>query len=537
MRCALIAVLASLLACGSDAGEVIFVDAAAPPGGDGSRDHPYQSIAEALADGGDHSIVAIAAGDYPVPATFDFERSLRFQGSIDAATTLLTEGDPTAAFDWGAGAGVELSLFDLGLASPMRLSGGSLEVQNVASSGATGPAIHLIDADVELFDLEISGVVEIEGGGETGDGLLLEGGTALWRGGGTTDIPDRAVIVRGGTATLEDLTLTSANRGAITADNGGAAEAIDVAVSGGRIGAFVSSASLTLTGATVSGASTSGVLTGPESTLVVTGSTFADNPQGHVAALGEGTSVDINQSTFRGVIDAACISVSTTVGGAVVIADNQISGCAGTGVSLIDLEAATVSGNQISDIGPDPLFPDLAEGLTAIDTVADVTGNTISDAGGNAISGIRAVLTASNNVIDNTGAPAISLIDPGTAASTVTGNQITAATGAGVLVINAAATVESNTIASTAISSDNLGDGIAFAGGADVEVIDNTTTGNATNGIVFLDGALGSISGNTASGNAQFGILELCNGAANSVTVGANTLSNNGSGDQSLCSM
>lgn len=535
MRRALTALLAGGLACGSGGGDVVFVDVSAAPGGDGSRDHPYQTVAEALADGGDFSIVAIAGGDYPVPATHDFDRSLRLQGSTAAATVLITEGDPAARFDWSASAGVDVALFDLSLASPFRFSGGALEVQNVGSAGAGGPALHLVDTDARLFDLEVSGVVEIEGT-ETGDGVLLEGGTALWRGGGTSAIPDRAVIVRGGSATLEAVTLASARRGSITADMGGAAEAIDAAINGGSIGAFASGASLSISGGLVSGAATAGVLTGPGSTVVISGASFAGNPQGHLAALGAGTSVRIEHSDFSGAIDAACISVSTTAGAEVVIDDNQIRGCAGTGISLIDLESATVSNNRISAIGPDPLFPDLAEGITAIDVTAAITDNTIGDTGGNAISGIRAALTATGNVIDGTGAPAISLIDPGTAPSLVSGNQINAATGAGVLVIAATATVESNTISGTAISSDNLGDGVAFAGGATVDVLDNTTTGNATNGVVFFDGAAGSVSGNTASGNGQFGILELCNGAANSVAVGTNNLSANGSGDQSLCS-
>lgn len=529
----------AVFACGGNDGSstTVFVDSAAEPGGDGSQGRPFQTVGEAFEVAADYETIAIAPGTYGVPEDWEFESSAVIQGSLGDDTVLEAESGADARIAWTA-PGELIALRELSLASGMTFSDGSFEAQNLtAGGGVTGPALALDDVEAELFAVDIDGVVEDPDQAGTGDGVVVTGGALLWRGGSSTNADDRALVISGAVATLEDLALDSRARGSLTADGGAEVDGVRISIETVRVGVFTSGSTLSLDDSDVSGAATAGLLTGPESDVTVTNSTFSDCPQGHVSVLGSNTSLVLSDNELRSAAEAPCITVSSATGGATVTG-NLVDGCNGTGISLLQMASATVSDNQVSNITLDVLFGTVADGISAIDSTATFSGNQISGTAGNGIAAIRSQLTASNNTITGPGGAGISLVDPGPAQSTITNNTITGAFGVGIIALGAAAHLEGNDISATGLNpADSFGDGIAFADGADLEVIGNTTTNNARNGIVFLDGAAGEVTGNTASGNAQFGVLELCTGATNSVTVGANTLTGNTAGDMNLCSM
>ncbi len=520
-------------ACGDDSpSTIIYVDASAEAGGNGSAGQPFRSVGEALAV--DHAIdmVVIAAGDYPVPAAWDFAAALVIQGSTSAPTRLMVEAG-SERIEWTSTAA--LVLRNVEFASGLTHAG-EVELQEVDFAGLTGPALELSNATARLFDVTISDVTTVEGVEGSGDGIVADAGTLVLQG-GSIAVSDRALLLGDAVvATLSDLELVGGDRSPLNVLEGAEVSAADVDISGVRIAIYVRAATLDLTTSTVDAATTSGLMVSTGATVTVSESTFTNCPQGHVSVLGEDTSIALVGNTFTNASAAGCIFVSGATG-TVAIEDNTIATCAGSGISIASLLGAVIEGNDISDILPDPMFAELADGIVSIDSDASIADNVIYDTDGAGISLIRGDGDISANTIGPTASVAITIVDPGNARVSVIGNHISESVGVGVLVLSAAVDIDGNTISDIIYSPDDgFGDGIAFGSGADVVATDNSSNDNDRNGIVFLDGASGSISGNTCSGNGQYGILEFCSGDANDVDVGPNTLTGNTLGEQSLCS-
>ncbi len=528
-----------LVGCSDDSdtdpalGTTVYVDQSAADGGDGSAAHPFRTVREALEVEQAFETISIGPGDYPVPSPWAIDATVTVTGADGGTTTL--DGEETGArIAWTSGA--KLTLTTLGFAAPFSFDSGELELADVTVSEVVGPALEAIEATTRFQRVAVNGVMEVDGQAGTGDGIVVSGGSLQWSDGSASDVPDRALVLEGATATLTDLTLTSRDRAPLTVSDGAAVTAQGIMIDQVSLGVFVDEASLELTGATISGATTAGLLASAGSTTIVTDSTFSNCPEGHVALIGAGASLTLERNRFENAANNACISAAQT-DGSVVIRDNQIDGCAGGGITLSHLTGAEITGNEVANITPDPLFEELADGITLYDAEGTVSGNTVHHTDGYGISLIRGQGIIADNVVGPVDGVGISIVELGGARVQVAGNTITQARGAGVMVLEAAADLTDNTISETIfLGSEGLGDGIAFGLGADVTATGNQCFDNGTNGIVFLDGVTGELTGNTLTANNLYGIKEHCTGPVNQVTLTNNIFADNGMGPTDLCS-
>ncbi|MBW2455849.1 MAG: right-handed parallel beta-helix repeat-containing protein [Deltaproteobacteria bacterium] len=524
--------------CGDDSettttpGSTLYVDETAAEEGDGSAEHPFRTVRQALEVDRPFDTISVAPGAYPIPSPWTVDATLRVVGASAEETTL--EAEPgSARIEWASTAA--LTFASLGFTAPLNFADGQLDLANVAFSGAVGPALAVDTASARLQQVTVSEVIEVAGQAGSGDGVTVTGGTFEWTGGSTTDVPDRGLVLLGTTATLADLTLASVTRAPLTVSDGASVTAQRITIAEVNIAVFVDEASLELTESTISGAATAGLLASPGSTTTVTDSAFTDCPEGHVALIGSAASLTLERNSFKNATNNVCVSAAQT-SGLVVIRDNQIDGCAGGGITLSGLSGAVVEGNDVRNITPDPIFQEIADGISLLDGQATFTGNTVVHTDGYGISFIRGRGTIDGNVVGPVDGVGISIVEPGAERVVVSGNTVTEAQGAGVMVLQAEADVTNNTISETIfLGSEGLGDGIAFGLGADVHATGNQIWDNGTNGIVFLDGVTGELTGNTLTDNNLYGIKEHCT-ALNQVTIGTNVFSGNGLGETDLCS-
>ncbi len=522
--------------CGDDSetttlGSTLYVDEAAPEGGDGSANKPFRTVRQALEVGRPFDTLSIAEGTYPIPSPWSLEDTLQVVGAATDQTTL--EAEPgSARIEW-ASTGA-LTIASLAFTAPLSFTDGQLDLANVAFTGAVGPALAVESAATSLQQVTVNQVTEVAGQPGSGDGVTVTGGTFAWTGGGTSDVPDRGLILMGTSASLADLTLASVARASLNVSDGAEVTAQRIAIDEVSIAVFVDEASLELTESTISGATTAGLLASAGSTTTVTDSTFTDCPEGHVALIGSAASLTLERNTFDNAANNACVSAAQTTG-TVIIRDNQIDGCAGGGITLSQLSGAVVEGNEIQHITPDPIFQEIAEGISLLDGEGTITGNTVRHTDGYGISLVRGQGTIDGNEVGPVDGVGISIVELGTERVMVSGNTVTEAQGAGVMVLEAEAEVTGNTLSETIfLGSEGLGDGIAFGLGADLIATDNELSNNGANGIVFLDGVTGELTGNTLTDNNLYGIKEHCTGV-NQVTIGTNQFSGNGLGETDLC--
>ncbi len=540
MRASLFFLVGTLLlttpACSDDAGPstTLYVDEAAPPGGNGTADNPFQTVREALELEGLFETLVVAPGVYEVPTPWTFPAGFQILGALDGTTVFVAEGDADRV-EWSAAGGGLLVLRDLDLGTGLVFASGELELQEVHSSAVVGPGIILEYAAARFFGVTVSDVEELPGEVGTGDAVVVSDGSLEWQDGGISGAPDRGIVATAANLTLERLALSSTARAPLTVTDLSVVTASELTIEPASTGIYVDNATLDLRVSTVTGAQSLGLLGAPNAAITVTDSNFIDCPQGHLSVLGSGATVTLERNHFDNASAAACVAISNT-DGAVVMRENVVDGCAGTGISLLSITDGRLERNEVSNVGPDPLFPEIADGISVLDSVVEMTGNRVHETGSAAISLIRSDGAIENNVLGPNGGPGISFVEPSFGRSLVRMNTMDGVTGVGVLLISADADVEMNSISNVVYNpADGFGDGIAFAQGADVSVVGNTVRDNPRNGIVFLDGATGEIRENTATGNAQYGILEICVGDVNNVLVGVNDLGGNGIGEQSLC--
>jgi hypothetical protein len=150
---------------------VVYVDPAAPPGGDGTSARPLRGVVEGLAAAAPAGAVLLRAGVHTVPSPLRAARQ-QVVGTC-AARTRLTPSDPAAPVALSAEA---LTLADLTLPS-VELSAGALSLARVRGTAGPGPALRLRP------------------------GAALDARSLLVRGGG------EAVVAEGATLSLEDVVL------------------------------------------------------------------------------------------------------------------------------------------------------------------------------------------------------------------------------------------------------------------------------------------------------------------------------------------
>ncbi len=575
----------------------LHVDAAAAPEGNGSAARPFRDLDEALAVEGAAAIL-LAPGTYKAPSTHTFG-TLQIVGVDGAEKTFLINRDAPDGVQWAiTGA---LSIEGVTLFTALSLTGGRADLVDVAASGqgvglsavdmdairlervrlsqsagvrlediasatvvglelqeaeaglialgvealaveggsfkdVLGPAVGLTDTGATLEDVLIEGVRQV--GEIGGDGVSVEGGALTMRGGAVRDAADRGVALRGdATASLEDVALSGGGRAMLFVTGEAEVSADRLTISDSRICVFVNErARLSLRESQVGPCPGNGLLLSDASSTEVLGGAVTGCPQGLIAYLGEGISGRVEGVLLEGASASSCLSAAGT-SAPIVFKDNTVRDCDGSGIALLQTVGARIEGNTISDIKADAVFPDVAEGVNLVDSVAEVVGNRIFDVEKRGVSLIRSSGLIDGNTIGPVGDAGISLVDPGPEARTViTSNTIEEPVGVGIGVFSAAADITDNVISGVRLNAvDALGDGILFAVGADAILTGNTVEGCVHSGVIFTEAARGRIEGNTLRDNGLFGILEFCGGEPSEVEVGPNVFEGNNQGEASLC--
>jgi nitrous oxidase accessory protein NosD len=364
----------------------------------------------------------------------------------------------------------------------------------------------------------------------------VAGGALTWSDGAITAPEDRGLVLDGAVAAVTGVAFTTGGqRGLLTVQGGAELAATGVTLTGGGIGLYLGEGSATVTGGHFEGFGTSGVLSAAGTHLALLQSTFKDNAGGHVAQVGADATVLVAGCDLDGAQET-CLSAGNTAG-ALRVLDNTIRHCRGSGISLSAATDILVSGNTIEEIRPDPIFQEVADGISLVDTTATITGNTIGKVDMRGVGIIRSAATLTDNVIGPCGDAGINALDPGADQVVVTGNTISQTVGAGVALLSAPGLIKGNTISGVYYDySVGLGDGIVFAA-TDATVEDNLCEYNARAGVVFFEGATGVIGGNTLRDNAGYGIAEYCTAGDNAVTIRAdNVLTGNVTDAMLLCS-
>ena len=577
----------------------IYVSASASAGGDGSQGAPYRTLEEALAHDGSFDTVQLLEGVYTLPPAHQVTRDLALSGAgqeavfvmglgiwtVDAALSiqgatlfarLTVSGSGSASLQDLAVSGPSGALSVTGLASltatavsfsdtggvslaqvpqvtldqvSLRGVSDGLAVTSVGDLQATGltlervqgHALTLVDTTATLSDLTIADVspnpADEEGDG--GDGLNVRGGALTLTGGSITNVDDRGAFFQEVTASLTDLTLSGARRRVLLALQVGAVVTATRLDAGDGPSAVLATdgARLTMTDSALHDAPLGCLLSSGGAQLDVSNSTFRDCASGHVSILGETTGGTFTGNTLERASDA-CVLISGTQA-PVVFEGNTITGCVAGGISTLGAFDVTLTGNVIDTVALDPVFTDVGDGLSVVDSSIDARMNTIRNTEGKGIGLLRSSGRIELNEVSDTGDTGVSLVDPPQfeelqARTIIKDNTISAPVVGGVVVFSTTADVEGNTIRDVAFdASVGLGDGVVFAIGADVNALDNVIEDCAGNGISF-DSSSGRVERNTLRRNTRFGVVDFCAGDSE-VTVGDNTYEDNRLGDASLC--
>lgn len=573
----------------------VWVDSLAADGGDGTADRPLRTLAEAVDTVATGGTVHMARGTYleqvaitravtlsadeagvELDGTDGPALSIRADGPvrlIDLTVTginatgdrLVIDGATLRGGDQPAveAAGVELiidggALFD-SPADGIVLEGGSLDLRAMTIERVTGRAIAASEAEIfvrdtvvrdgqgiaiwledsesTLSDVTIEDVISRQDGADDGQGVSVWGGTVTLSDSTIARVATRGVVVRGAELTIEGSEIAGAGLTAIAvmADlDGVPSEAVirDCGFQGNATDVFASGSDLHVVGNHSEEAGMT--VLADHSTMVIERNVFEGAFNGFISLLSPGETVIRDN---RGVAsDQACVFVAGASGD-VVVENNTLNECHGHAISISESTGVTVTQNAINDVLADLSFPQIADGISLIDTEGTVHGNTLRRVRGTGIHLVRMEGSVRDNTIDAPGSAGIQLNDCAQEVR-VEANQIEDATGAGILSLNSAVYLLSNETRRTRLDSDGLGDGLALADASVGRVERNTAEDNAVNGLVALGGVLATVSDNRFIRNEAYGIRVHCTGGdrgASDVTIGENDLDGNGRGSQLVC--
>lgn len=568
-------------------GEVAHVDAAAPPGGDGSEAAPFQGLEAALAAG--RARVRLSPGAYVMPASWSFGDTVSVEGDGDGEALLVGAGavvwEATQGVslrgvtvngalelrgDWSleevevrgasgalvAQGGAEVSLRRVSFAEggglrlrqvqvarleEITLEGtrggvlvedvGALTWTNGALRGVLGPGVSLLRSTGTLKEVNVHGTRQE--GEVGGDGIVAQESALVIEGGSVLDSADRGVIYRDATGRLVGVSLREAVRPLLSVTEGAVVEAEALSIGPGGACVFVAGGTLRASGQTIQSCGT-GILVSQGSALTLEDSTVRGCAGGAISLNGAGIKAEVRRSTLEGSAQT-CVSVSNTQE-EVVLEGNTIRDCQGQGIGALLSGGLVIRGNQISAVAPDPVFQ-VADGIGLVDSGARIEGNTIEAVQGRGVGLLRSTAVAQDNTIRGAEEGGISVVDPHPTPATLRRNHIEDVRAVGILIFGAQAEVEGNEVLMTRLKpADGLGDGIVFGEGAEVTVAGNTLGGGALNGLVFFGGARGTVRGNTFSGNGHYGVREHCLGDLNMVTIeNDNVFSGNTLGEIARC--
>lgn len=571
-------------------GNNVYVDATAPPGGNGTQTAPLNSLEEALRTGAINLI--LAPGTYTAPAQLSRETALTITGTSPDQVFLRGEGSATwtstsnlnlsgatllFSLDLQAakttlsdlnfvGDDANLSIHDGSSASLINLnlsSGQGVEIRDFASvegkslelmgaarglkvlrvenadisnshiADTTGPGMYLEDTTAALEDVNITNATGPEDAPAEGDALFVRRGSVTFKKGTLSGASDRVVSAHNAELTLEEISINGGKSAGLGLEEGASVTLLKSQITGGQVCLFASESTLRVEEGQISQCGNIGALISRASTLLLQRSTMENCPGGHISL--QAASATVENSTFQNA-SATCIAISNTEE-EVQLLHNQISSCVGQGISALNTTSIIARGNTISQISPDPTFQ-VADGIGLVDSTATLEQNMISDLDGRGISLLRSTGNLTKNTISGTRDGGISLLDPSTARVEIAENTIQNVNKVGILAFNQEINVRNNQISGVLFDAgEGLGDGIVFGMNTDANVQGNTISGSGANGIVYLDGARGIVEDNTLSENRQYGIREFCitPEATNAVALNRNIFDNNGQGEARSC--
>ena len=205
----------------------------APRAPDGSRDAPFQTIADALLAAPPGALIRIGEGTFaeallivrPVALLGAGPEKTRIAGVAGArATAVRIRG------------GVQVELRDLSIehaASGVSAAGGAVRLENVALRSLEDSALVAKDAQVVFLDGEVVDV----GAGRTGVAVEIDGGTLEMRRSSIRSGGRRAIELRRGRAVLESMDVSHSSLAALQAVDGA-----EASIEGGRFAWFGGSA-------------------------------------------------------------------------------------------------------------------------------------------------------------------------------------------------------------------------------------------------------------------------------------------------------
>ena len=569
----------------SDVGEAgaLYVNETAAPGGDGSALHPFQAVDEALAASTADAWVILAPGAYGITAqsaattvridgagpdlttlagldSLTAESDLRLDSlSLLETPTITTESLALTSVDIVGSCTIEASdvTFDGALiregtlrvaADTFGATNFDAEEADVVLTAATGtlngfdvretpgPALTIEGPGVwTIEDLELTDIGQEleEPDGDAGVCLVIDSADATITDLALLRCAWRGVAVREtATVTITDGIIAGAGNTAVSSQRGATLVLDDVEVSDASVLLFANEATLEAHQVLAERSRNSAVLTGANSTVTITESTFLENPNGHISLLGPGTAATIRANILDGTEFESCFAAASTEE-IVEFSGNTVRNCAGAGVAISNGENYQVFDNEISNVFAVEPFPDLAEGVTALRASAEIRDNAIHDVEGAGVAFLNSDGVIDGNEIADAGDAGIRLVERGDAAVVVSNNRIDRTLGAGIAALTVDVTVSGNAVTDTAVSfDDGLGEGVLLASNTSAEVTTNTVTGSAYNGIRFVDGVSGTIEGNTVRESGLNAIHEDCGPfEPNDVRVGDNDVD----GDVSIC--
>lgn len=206
---------------------VVFVAPAgrAPRPGDGSAEHPFPTIAQALRAAPAGSLIRIAEGEYAEELLV--ERSAVLAGAGPEKTRLVApDGKRAPVLRIQGGARVEMRELAIERAAAgLSIVGGAVRLESVALRDLTEFAVAARDAEVAVLDGEVGGI----GGGTRGVAIRVDGGSLEMRRTALRRSGRRGIEVRRARALLERVDVSDSALAAVQALDGA-----EVTIDGGR---------------------------------------------------------------------------------------------------------------------------------------------------------------------------------------------------------------------------------------------------------------------------------------------------------------
>lgn len=514
---------------------IVHVDSNAAPGGDGTYENPYQTLAEAEAGSGEDNIILVHSGSSLAPAgTFTAQNGQRVLGegldpngifidhtvnSEEQGIVSLPEtsaGSQSVAAPTIAGVGTVFDLADDNEINNFTINGGTTAVNantvdspqlaNLLINNPTGDAIvftnvtgsSLIENSVEIYNAGNRGIFVDGGSGVLGANAMIVDST-----GRLIEITNRS----GGSVTVGELHQNAAGQGIYVHDN-----------SGGSI-SFSSLADVTTTGSDPNDSAV--VLENNSGTSITFQELQASSDDADTFVVTGGGAIAVNDPNDSGFIN------NTGAASAVVVRGNNNASATGNPTVTIAANVNNSGGGQAVDI------QDMTGGgVTVTGEVMDTDG-----AGGgilveNNTAGNYSFQGAVN--LDTGGSNAVTLRN--NSGTTISFSDLTAtAAGADTFVIDGGGTINVNdpndtgSISNTGAGSALVVRGDAFAGngnptvGVAADVI-NSGGGQAVD-IQDMTGGGVTITGDVTDPNADsMGILVQHNTAGNYLFTGTTTL-------------